>query len=716
MPGTIISDSANIALLDSKITADMFAGVFTVDITPSVFIGTGNQNVLGVSVKIENVSNGTVTKDFPLTGYDITTPFSAAVSVNIPTIAGTYQYGKYLFTVQLTDQGGKVYEVIKPVSICAPDSKNRKYGSLSAQLNGSCRTGKLYVIADAVPVYGGVISDSQTNVFTLEYPTHSTLPVLNATVTNFSVVLFEGVYLFAGTSNAHYNLGDNVFAQVKYQYKREKDIRCALDEECIAARLRQLVDQLDTDCSAKEKKETQDTIIHALLLVKAIETTISSGFDASNYIAELETVLGCVCTCNCSEGTPVNPGTVGNDVVINGCGIQIEVNGLTTTYTINNYDYIIEVAENGGALIIDAPVLTDCTKRQTIRLDITKVYSQIKGQVNSDTEYNFWASIISKSWDGFDVTCLGLTPAQWSAMTFKQRSSALFAGVCAGGICNAVISGDITSNSGSSVNIGWVNKSGVYENAVYIDDILVGTVLATSSLGGFIAPEFADGIKHTYKIVSKCQNGSIGNSLSGDFTYFGCPTIAPPIVTQNNITASCPYNLTALVGTLPAGISAEWHNQNNTNASSLVANPSQAADGTYYVFAKNTSGCYSLGVQVILVCATGNCTAPQNLIAESITGGTRIRFSSASYPPPANSYTVKRRLASQSDAPASYTTIGNPTWNASAGKWEILDSAATANHLYVYRAISNCGSTAPYIDYSFANISCPAITASVVSA
>ena len=716
MPATKISDSANIALLDSKIISDMCAGVFTVDISPSVFLGVGAQNILGASVKITNISNGTTTKEYPSSGYDIVTPFTSVVSVNIPTIAGTYQYGKYSFTVQLTDAGGKIYEVTKNVSICAPDSKNKKYGTLSAQLNGSCKTGKLAVIADPVPVYNGVISDSQVNDFSLEYPTKSTLAVLDdISVTNFSVVLFEGVYAFSGTSCANYNLGDNVFAKVSYHYKREKDIRCALDEECISARLKQLVDQLDTDCSDKEKKETQDVIIKTLLLVKSIETTINAGFDASDYVAELETVLGCVCTCNCGEGAPVIPDTVGNDVVLQGCGIETEVNGLTTTYTINNYDYIVEVAENGGALTINTPVLTDCTKRQTITFDITKVYAQIKTQINTDTEYNFWASVVNKSWDGVLPECLGYTQAQWAALTFKQRSAALFASVCAGGVCNAVISGDITSNSGSSVNIGWVNKSGVYEVAIYIDDILTGTVLATASLGGFIAPGFADGSAHSYSLVAKCSNGSIGNSLTGSFTYFGCPTITPPTVTSANITASCPYNLTALVGALPAGIAAEWHSQNNTNAQTLVANPSQATDGTYYVFAKNSNGCYSVGVAVVLVCATGNCTAPQNLIADAITGGTRLRFSSASYPPPANSYTVKRRLASQSDVPASYTTIGNPTWNATVSKWEILDASAAANSLYVYRAVSNCGSTAPYIDYSFANITCPAITTQVVN-
>src|SRR5690606_6060541 len=130
------------------------------------------------------------------------------------------------------------------------------------------------------------------------------------------------------------------------------------------------------------------------------------------------------------------------------------------------------------------------------------------------------------------------------------------------------------------------------------------------------------------------------------FNYYGCPYIAPPTVSVNNVSgADCPYDLTALVSALPAGITAEWHNLNNTLATSLVSDATNVADGTYFVFGKNSDGCYSLGTQVVVSCSSAtNCSAPQTLIAEKITGGVRIRFQSAAFPPPLNSYTVRRRL------------------------------------------------------------------------
>jgi len=53
-----------------------------------------------------------------------------------------------------------------------------------------------------------------------------------------------------------------------------------------------------------------------------------------------------------------------------------------------------------------------------------------------------------------------------------------------------------------------------------------------------------------------------------------------------------------------------------------------------------------------------------------------VKFQSAAYPPPANSYTVYRRLATDPDVGGSYTTIGTPVWNATLSRWVIADVTA----------------------------------------
>lgn len=715
---TPTTGSVNIATLDSHIIADLCAGIFYTDLSPSVFIGTGSNNILGASLKVTN-PYGVVIKNFPTSGYDIYPPLTDVIELTVPTQVNNYQYGSYVFEVQLTDADSTVYTLTKTVSICAPDAKNktRKYGTLSATIDGNCKDGKVSISADTVPTYKGKISDSQVNDFSLEYPTGSGLAKLeDISIDSFTATLFEGVYKFEGTICADYNLGDNVYVKVNYRIKREKNIRCLLDESCIYAKLAQLNTQVQSDCTDAEKIETQSIIINTLRLVKTIEIAGNAGFDASDYIDELESLLGCVCTCNCADGTPIINNSPSGDFLIEGCNVIKTIVDLTTHYQIDNYEYIIEVTDNGGALTITAPELINndedlpCTKRQIITFNIAPIYSQIKNQIVNSTEYNFWSSIINNSISGLDGTCLGYTSEQWAALTFSGKMQAIINKVCNGANCEAEISDNETTSIASNVTVTWSNNTDVFEVAVYMDDILQSVVLSPTE--EYIIVGAADGNAHTYKLIAKCSNGSIGNVLNGNFTYFGCPLIAVPVVSSSNVPdATCPYDLTALVETLPIGVTSEWHNLNNTLASSLTATPNSASDGVYFVFAKDSNGCYSLGTQVILVCSSAtNCSAPQNLIVEAIDGGFRARFQGAQFPPPSNSYTVKRRLTSDPDISGSYTTIGTPTWNASVNRWEILDATAVDFTSYTYRAISNCASSAPYVDYIFANIDCPVVT------
>lgn len=710
MPALNITNSNNIASLDFKETSDLCEGVFIIDLSPTIWISGGASNVLGASVKVTN-PYGVVIKYPPTSGYDIYPPMTSAIEVDIPTQASNYQYGNYTVEVYLTDSNGTIYTLSKPVNICAPNPRNKNvnHGSLSATLDGNCVTGKVAVIADTVPTYKGAISDSQVNEFTLKYPTVSERAPEVVTLPIFNAQLFEGEYRFEGTICAHYSLGDNIFANVNYRVKRYKTIRCLLDKSCVAARLAELQNQISQDCTDKEKIATQNTIINALLLLTVIDGLTNDGQDPSDYISQLESVLGCVCTCNCADGTPIIPTVITDDFVIQGCNVTLVEAGVTKTYTINNYAYIVEVTDNGNAITITSPTLEDCTQTQTITFNIDVVYDQIKAQIVNTTEYNFWASIINKTWDDLSLTCLD-SPASWSTWTFAQRSQWIISSLCAGGRCEAIIASNTTSVSGVDVVVDWQSVSGVYSVEIYLDDILVGAVIQPTSI--FTIEGAADGNSHDYTLISRCSNGSVGTVLVGTFNYFGCPAIAAPTVTDTNVEdATCPYDLTALVNTLPLGVTAEWHTINSTHPASLVANPASATTGIYHVFAKDSNGCYSLGTQVILTCSTETaCTAPQNLLVEAITDGFRVRFQSSTYPPPSNSYTVKRRLKSSPDVSGSYTTIGTPTWNATENRWQILDETAIDNTLYVYRAISNCASSAPYIDYSFANITCPTVT------
>lgn len=718
MPGTSTTGSTNISVLDSKIVADLCSGYFYVDVTPSIYIGSGAENVIGANVQIRK--DGLVIKPYG-PDYEIAPALSggmdAVISFAIPTIAGNYQYGTYYIDVQLFD-GVNSWVVTKPVTICEPDKKNkqRKYGSLSALLKASCKDGKLYVIVDGVPNYKGKTVESVVQEFTLEYPTSSEVDPLVTSLSQFSVTLYEGVYKINGEICATYNFGDNVYVKVKYKVKKEKNVRCLVDECCVFAKLEELHKKLGTDCTDEEKTETTSIAMDALRLLKTAQLAADCGEDASEYIEDLEALLGCKCTCNCAEGTPIINSTPVGDFDLTGCNTTKTVVGLTTTFNIDNYEYIVEVAPNGGLLVVSAPTLNSCTKTQVLTFNIGAVYNAIKALADQNsTEQLAWAAIINKSLDAIVTECSLATG--WATMTFAQRITAIWNRVCECCGCDAsILSAGGTNSSGNDVQLVWEWGTPGFAAEIYLDGVLKGKVLHPANEFTFVGA--ADGGVHDYQVVPVCENGSIGTSLEDEFIHLACPDIAPPVVPVKLIEdATCPYDLTSLTDPAPLGITYEWHDADDTTPDSLVPDPTNVSTGIFYVFAKDADGCYSIGIKVTLICeAATSCTAPQNLFVDKLLSCPAfVRFQSAAYPPPGNSYTVKRRLKADPDIPASYTTIGTPVWSAPFNRWVICDFSGFGfldDTAYTYVAQSNCGDspmTTPSVSYDFANFSCPAL-------
>lgn len=733
MPGITATGSTNIAIVDSKIITSLCDGKFYIDSSPSVYIGSGDENVLGANVEILN-PYGVVIKPYG-DNYEIAPDLSggmdAAVSFNIPTTAGNYQYGKYTINVKLFDADGSSWVVTKYVTLCTPDKNNktRNYGSISAQLNGSCTLGKLFVLIDNVPTYNGVVMESQAITGTLEYPTSSELPPLALTTGNFSVTLFEGVYKVTGEICATYNIGDNVYQKVKYKIKKEKNLRCLIDKCCVLAKLVELHQRIGTDCTDEEKNETASITVDALRLLEMAELSAHCGEDPSEFISDLEALLGCKCTCNCADGTPILGTSPSADVIIEGCNITPSVNGLTTTYTINNYEYKVAINDNGGALVVSAGTLEGCVVTQQITFDISVVYSQIKNLANqNNTEVDFWASVVNKSLRDVDPGCLGLSNVQWQALSFPEKWDSVISKMCACcGVCGSTITDETLTQYGDRSVLTW--KGSAYSYDIYLDGKLVGTILTsvwgsdTYSQTFWIAADKRVDEEHVWLIVSKCSNGSVGetsggSSGTGSFSFLNCPDIAPTLLVSltsylggYSVSADCPFDLNSIVdGANP--LTAEWHTANDTTDATLVSNPASVSGGVYYVFNKDSNGCYSPGTRISLTCsAMASCTAPQNLTI-GVFGASNffVQFQSAVYPPPANSYTVYRRLATDPDTGGSYTTIGTPVWNSSLNRWVIDDLSAVNNTAYIYKVESNCASTTPGIQKSYVYAVCPSVT------
>lgn len=714
MPGTAITGSPNISLLDSLIDANLCLGNFYVSLSPSVFINDasdsppffGANNVLGAKIRVLN-PYGVEIKSYGAS-YDIVPPMTSIYTLAIPTQAGTLQYGIYTISVQLTDSNSTTYEVTKSVNVCTYD-KNQNPCDDRLRLVASCKNGKLTVLLSEPPLFKGVYSQSRTQTIVVDFPTASGATQITSAFGNFSVQLFEGVYKVAATVCATYNLGDNVLIRLPYSVTIDKPVKCLLDYTCIWPRIKQLWDKIHSDCSEAEKAASSAIAVEASLLIPTIQIANDAGEDASPYIEQLEKLLGCTCTCDCS-GSPIVNGTPSTDLAIEGCGFEKTTVGLTDVYTFTFKEYSLSVSS--GVLSLSAPAIDGCTQTQTLVYSASAAYDAMKALIGNSTEYNFWAAVINNTLNDIDAACLGYSDAQWAAFTFSQKFEAVLDKACAGGSCNAAVSATTVTRVGPDVVIGWTATNAQYVQ-IWVDGDFVDAKM--SGITSITLPGYANGVAHTYEIRPFCSNNVPGLSGAGTFNEIGCPSIVAPSVSSNTaLNVACPYNLTGLVLALPLGIVAEWHIANNTLSSSLVLDPTAVTDGTYYVFAKDVNGCYSSGVAVVVTCQTsGTVTAPQNLQVTPQFGSLLVSFQSAAFPPPANSYTLKRRLSSDPDVGGSYTTLGSTgtgiTFNSSTNKWELSDSSAVDNTLYVYRAISN-GGTSPYIDFTYANITCPLVT------
>jgi hypothetical protein len=383
-----ITNSQDISSLDSKIVVNTKDGKFYIDVTPSVFIGSGAAYVDGASVKVVNPL-GVVIQDYTTSGYDINPPMTGVASVNIPKVAGVYFWGTYKITVRLTDNVGNDYELEKSVNICQVDKDNKNKNSvcINAKLEGDCVDGKLIVSLNGIPNYKAKVSQSQLNDLTLYYPTESQLPPLDTVTGTFSVQLYEGEYKLTGDVLALYDYGDNVFYYIKYDVKCSKIIKCNIDECCIYSQLEELNLKLQSDCSNSEKEETQSRIFDTLRLLKTIKLAANCGKDPSNYILELEELLGCSCTCNCNDGTPVINNSPVTDFTFEGCGFDEETVGLTKVITINNYAYesVLSETDATGVLEISAPELDSnaCKVVQQFSVSAAAILDIVEGAIGT---------------------------------------------------------------------------------------------------------------------------------------------------------------------------------------------------------------------------------------------------------------------------------------------------------------------------------------------
>ncbi len=382
---TPVTGSDYITSLDSAIMPSLCDGNFHIDVSPSVFTAGGQAYIPGASVKIDNPLGITI-KDYTTSGYDIEPPMTDVVEYPIPLVAGNFQYGTYTITVRLVDENDVAWTVVKTVNICPPDkkNKNKKKGCLNAEIVANCADEKVIISLKSPANYKGIRVNSQVNDLTLLYPTESELPPLESTLSAFSVAIYEGEYKLTGTVCATYIGEDNISYEVLYDVKCSKNIKCSIDKCCVNAKLVELNARLKSDCTQAEKDATSSIIFDSLRLLTSIDYAAFCGEDPSDLISELEDLLGCICTCNCNDGTPIINSTPASDLTFTGCGFEESEAGLTKNIEIYNYDYELEIVdeENTGIITKGDATVDECLKTLPIVVNKAAIMALIGGSID----------------------------------------------------------------------------------------------------------------------------------------------------------------------------------------------------------------------------------------------------------------------------------------------------------------------------------------------
>lgn len=640
-----ITDSTKISILDSKIVFDQNTGLIYVDLTPSVWIGSGASSVLGAKVKILTPT-GSILKDYG-SGYDVVSPMTSIFSVAYPKSLGRYMTGTFRIFVKLYD-GTNVYELEKTRLVC-----DIKTESISGYIKADCSAGKALASVYATPAYQGLLAESNVYALKYYYPSESEVAPETMTIPTFEITSYAGENKLLGSVVGTYNFGENVFVKIKYSVSIVKKIRCSFNLCGAFKCLEALYIQRDS-CSGAQQAEANEKINQATFLITIITVgqQATCDEDVSDYIEQLEQLLGCDCGCEIGEGfnrTPIE------SFQINGCNVGYSKNGLTNSWTIDNYGY--EILLNGGNtsyFSITTPSLTSCVKYQTMNFNLTELAKALISLFKDDAIIKalYW-QIDNERWNEIDPLCL-TTSQTWLGLDDKGKKQLIIEKICE------------ALNGGTGGGVG-TNKPTLQLNC--------GAATFSSN---FVSGQPSSGIV-TIPVIVTGYNGTISGTITG-INFTG--TLQTTSVTLATTSLSFLLNYDG------GGVASQRN---------LTVNIAGSA---------NTVAC----VIAAQVTTLSGCSAPLQLAVVHGISGNVISFAPASFAPA--SYQVLRRYFGSADAPGSYTTIGTPVYNSGTGLFEIVDTTSPADdNVYIYKAISLCADgSRPYAMVYFANQTCPAVS------
>jgi hypothetical protein len=288
---------------------------------------------------------------------------------------------------------------------------------------------------------------------------------------------------------------------------------------------------------------------------------------------------------------PTITNTAGNNTNPNACGTatgSIKICGLTP----NASGYTVNYDKNGTA----ATALTNQTADASGCITITGLtagsYTNIK---------------IS------GTSCPSGSNALSATLTDPTAPAAPtgLAGVPSSGICvGTSVALSATGTTGATYT--WtVSPTGATLASV------AGTVSGTTASNTFNSTAAGTYTVSLTQTISGCTSAAATTTITVNATP---STVVPTATSKSNVCPATTVDLTSLQPAAVSGVTYEWHTvASNPTSGTLVATPAAAASGTYYLYGKSASGCYSAASSAVT--ATVNACIPCTPVDPGVVSG-----------------------------------------------------------------------------------------------
>ncbi|NBB31766.1 Ig-like domain-containing protein, partial [Cellulophaga sp. BC115SP] len=280
-------------------------------------------------------------------------------------------------------------------------------------------------------------------------------------------------------------------------------------------------------------------------------------------------------------------------LVVNNC-VSIVANPNTATTTANSAVSIPVLANdtNSGvpATLTNVGLPTVSTNpahgTTSINADGSITYTPTSGYVGTDT---FIYTLCDKTQTSVCDTALVTISVGCPVLSIPTGAVASAASICIGG------SSTLSANACSGGTLTW-----------YSDMALTSVLSSTSVSPSATTTYYAACVSGTCKSPASLVTVTVNSLPSAP---------VPTSLTKNNVCPSTTATLISLQPAAVAGITYEWHTAAiNPVAGTLVSNASSVGAGTYYLYAKSSTGCYSVASSAVTVTINACILANPNVV------------------------------------------------------------------------------------------------------